>query len=270
MRWSRRKFITSGILAGIGFSLLDAFWLEKYFIETNEYYLGKSNRNNFDIKVVQVSDLHIQSLTSNLKRLAKKINAIHPDLVLITGDAVDKQENVVLLDQFLSLLHHPIAKLAIPGNWEYWGNIDMDQLRSVYQSHNGELLINASRQFTFRNKTVSITGVDDFVGGHADIDMATQAYASGDYHIILNHCPEYGDMIADKLRGRIPFDVILAGHTHGGQINLFGYVPFKPVGSGRYLKGWYNDHTMYVSKGIGTSILPARFMSRAEIAVFIF
>jgi predicted MPP superfamily phosphohydrolase len=63
-------------------------------------------------------------------------------------------------------------------------------------------------------------------------------------------------------------NVILSGHTHGGQINLFGIIPFKPVGSGRYLKGWYHDKTMFVSKGIGTSILPARFMARAEMALF--
>ena len=68
----------------------------------------------------------------------------------------------------------------------------------------------------------------------------------------------------------IKADFILSGHTHGGQINLFGYVPFLPKGSGKYLKGWYDEKSpgMYVSKGIGTSIIPARFFARAEIAIF--
>jgi hypothetical protein len=92
----------------------------------------------------------------------------------------------------------------------------------------------------------------------------------GDYHIILNHCTEYSEILSEKIFGKIKHDLILSGHTHGGQINLFGFVPFKPQGSGKYLKGWYKDNkkNLYVSKGIGTSIFPARFMARAEIAIF--
>lgn len=84
----------------------------------------------------------------------------------------------------------------------------------------------------------------------------------------MNHCPEYSEIIYNKIIKNHPFDIILSGHTHGGQINIFGYVPFKPRGSGKFLKGWYLDNKLYVSKGIGTSILPLRFMSRAEISIF--
>lgn len=268
MTWSRRKFIKAGILAGVGFILADSFWLEKYFIETNEFCLGKSTEDNFDIKVIQISDLHLQTLNSQLKRLAKNINAQNPDLILITGDSVDNKKNVFVLNQFLSLIDNKIKKLAILGNWEYWGGIDLDDLRLTYSANNCELLINNSRQFTFKNKTISVTGVDDYVGGNADIESALKELKQSDYHIILNHCPEYGDIIAEKLKDKIPFDFMLSGHTHGGQINFFGFVPFKPIGSGKYLKGWYKDKNIYVSKGIGTSIFPARFMAKAEIAVF--
>ena len=60
---------------------------------------------------------------------------------------------------------------------------------------------------------------------------------------------------------------MLSGHTHGGQITFLGIVPFKPQGSGRYLKGWYKDSDpkMYISKGIGTSVLPIRLGARAEM-----
>ena len=65
---------------------------------------------------------------------------------------------------------------------------------------------------------------------------------------------------------------ILSGHTHGEQVRLFNFIPFLPQGSGKYVKGWYKESNppMYVSKGIGTTILPIRFGSRAEIAVFYF
>ena len=268
MTWTRRKFIKAGLLAGVGFILLDSFWLEKYFIETNEFCLGKSTDDNLDLKVIQISDLHLQSLNGQLKKLAKNINEQNPDLILITGDSVDDKKKVYVLNQFLGIIDNSIKKFAILGNWEYWGNVDLEDLRMTYALNNCELLINASRQLTIKNKTISITGIDDFLGGNADIEVALKEFKQSDYHIILNHCPEYGDVIYEKIKNKIQYDFMLSGHTHGGQINLFGFVPFKPQGSGKYLKGWYKDKNIYVSKGIGTSIFPARFMAKAEIAVF--
>ncbi|MFO0435676.1 MAG: metallophosphoesterase [Sphingobacteriaceae bacterium] len=268
MTWTRRKFIKAGLLASFGFILLDSFWFEKYFIETNEFCLGNSTDNNYDLKIIQISDLHLQSFNSQLKKLAKNINEQKPDLIFITGDSVDNKKNVFILNQFLGAIDKSIKKFAILGNWEYWGNVDLEELRLTYSENNCELLINNSRQLTFKNKTISITGVDDYVGGNADIDLALKEFKQSDYHIILNHCPEYGDEIAQKLKGKISYDFMLSGHTHGGQVNLFGFVPFTPQGSGDYLKGWYKDKNIYVSKGIGTSIFPVRFMAKAEIAIF--
>ncbi len=64
--------------------------------------------------------------------------------------------------------------------------------------------------------------------------------------------------------------MVLSGHTHGGQITFFGLKIYTPGGSGNYLKGWYQLDTikMYVSKGIGTTVLPLRFFARAEVAIF--
>src|SRR5690349_12832347 len=169
MTLTRRKFIRSGLLAGVGFILLDSFWLEKYFIETNEFKLGKSTPDNFDLKVIQISDLHLQSLNDQLKRLAKTINEQQPDLICITGDSVDKKDNVFVLKQFLSLIDHSIKKFAILGNWEYWGDVDLKEIELTYNANNCELLINTSRQVIIKNKTVSISGIDDYVGGSADI-----------------------------------------------------------------------------------------------------
>jgi predicted MPP superfamily phosphohydrolase len=70
--------------------------------------------------------------------------------------------------------------------------------------------------------------------------------------------------------GLLSIDYVFSGHSHGGQLNIFGYIPNLPPGVGNYIKGWYKDKSpeLYVSKGIGTSILPIRLGARAEIAVF--
>jgi predicted MPP superfamily phosphohydrolase len=268
--WTRRTFIKSGIFLSTAALLLDAFWIEKFFIETNRFSLKSRASSSLGLKFIQISDLHLKSVNSQLKRLAKQINAQNPDLIFLTGDAVESNEQLPVLDAFLKLLRQDIQKVAILGNWEYWGNVNLSDLQTLYMKHNCDLLVNQARQYQIRGNQVLITGVDDFIGGNASISLAMQEYKASDCHIILNHCPQYAESISNELAPEMAASAIISGHTHGGQINLFGYIPFLPRGSGKYIKGWYTvgDIDLYVSKGLGTSLLPIRFGSRAEIAVF--
>jgi predicted MPP superfamily phosphohydrolase len=268
--WTRRTFIKSGILLSAAALLLDALWIEKFFIETNRYTLKSNTGSPLGLKFIQISDLHLKSVNSQLRRLAKKINAQNPDLIFLTGDAIESDQQQPVLDELLGLLNHNIRKVAILGNWEYWGGVDLLRLKAVYQKHNCDLLINQAVRYQFKGASVSITGIDDFVGGKASFSDAIQDFQSSDCHIILNHCPQYAVTIANEITADMVPSAILSGHTHGGQVNLFGYIPFLPKGSGKYIKGWYKvgNHDLYVSKGLGTSMLPIRFGSRAEIAVF--
>jgi predicted MPP superfamily phosphohydrolase len=268
MAWTRRKFIKTAIWSALGLLFVDTFWAEKFFVEINEFHLKETSGSG--LKFVQVSDLHLQTVGYKHRRLAEKINSLKPDLVFITGDSVDDAENLDLVNKFLRLIDLNIKKVAILGNWEYWGKIDLAKLKYIYEDNNCILMVNESQQFQLGNKTVSITGLDDYAGGNADIEVALTNYKESDHHIILNHCPEYSEILSEKIFGKIKHDLILSGHTHGGQVNLFGFVPFLPIGCGNYLKGWYKDEkkNLYVCKGIGTSIFPARFNARAEMAVF--
>jgi predicted MPP superfamily phosphohydrolase len=96
--------------------------------------------------------------------------------------------------------------------------------------------------------------------------LAVKNIKSTETNIVLSHCPEHRDVIANE-KEDWKIDLVLSGHTHGGQIAFFGYAPFKPRGSGKYLRGWYKESEpkMYISKGVGTSILPIRFGARAEV-----
>jgi uncharacterized protein len=271
MTISRRKFMRNFLtMAGLGSLLgfLDAFWFERSFIQIKKIDLNPQKDQKPILSVLQISDLHLQNVGSALKSLAEKITQLNPDLICITGDSIDKAENLEKLNDFLKLLPKQTPKTAILGNWEYWANIDITRLRSIYQAHHCDLLINQSTQLNIKGKTIAITGVDDLLGGKADYLESEKQYLPSDYHIVLNHCPAYRDAIQKLHQQKI--DVILAGHTHGGQINLLGYIPFLPKGSGKYIKGWYKDSLpiMYVSKGIGTSIIPFRLGSRAEVAIF--
>ncbi|MCF6294866.1 MAG: metallophosphoesterase [Flavobacteriaceae bacterium] len=264
---TRRSFIMKGILAIIGLFLLDILWFEKYYIDWNYFDISKNKKSK--IKIIQISDLHINTLRSFHKSIAKKINSIKPDLVLITGDSVNSTNDISVLNEFLLLIDNSIKKYAITGNREYNGNVDLNKLKDIYENNNCELLINENRNFTKKDRTISIIGIDDFIGGNADFNKSIENLKLTGTNIVLTHCPEHRDIILQQI-GDLKIDLILSGHTHGGQINLFGNVLFKPNGSGKYLKGWYKEKEpkMYVSKGIGTSHIPIRFGARAEMVVF--
>ncbi|MCR6642043.1 MAG: metallophosphoesterase [Sporocytophaga sp.] len=273
MTINRRKFLKTGLLSAIGAIFIDALWLEKFFIEIKEFYIGSASKESSNLKVIQISDLHIKSLNFQLRSLSEEINKLNPDLLLITGDAIDDSTNLSLLGKFLQLIKYDIKKVAVLGNWEYWGNVDIDELTHLYNKNNCSLLINESIQLSFKDKTISVTGIDDYIGGNSDIATALLSYKPSDFHLILNHCPQYADTISEYITdGNDSGAIIFSGHTHGGQINLFGWIPFLPPGSGNYVKGWYETgkSKMYVSKGIGTSLIPVRFFARAEAIVFYF
>lgn len=266
---SRRKFVIDAITLLTATFVLDACWLEQFFIETNEFYLGDATSRTSNLKVIQVSDLHLKSIRYQHKQLAKKINQIKPDLLLFTGDSVDRGNKLELFDNYLNLFDQGIKKVAILGNREYKRGISIAKLKDIYSRHNTDLLVNDSKVYNFGNNSISITGIDDFVAGKPDFPLAMRKYTAADHHIVLTHCPEHRDTIMKQM-GDIPIDCVLSGHTHGGQVKFLGYAPYRPEGSGRYINGWYLDENphLYVSKGIGTTALPIRFGSRAEIAIF--
>lgn len=247
----------------------DSFFFKNYFIETNEFYWGGAVKNEPNLRLVQFSDLHIKVISKRLKKAVSKVNSLNPELIFFTGDSINSNDFLPVLNNFLQLFNKDIQKVAILGNWEVYGSVDIERLQAVYAANNCLLLMNETQQFTFGNKTISITGVDDYSMERADYEKAVQHYRDSDYHIVLSHCPEHCDVISTQ-SGNVPVDFILSGHTHGGQVKLLGYVPMLPPGSGSYLSGWYNhiQPPLYVSKGLGTSVLPVRLGCTAEITVF--
>src|SRR4051812_30693547 len=101
MSITRWEFIGAGVLIGIAAVAVDALWTERFFIETNEFFIPPATRHTKNVKIIQVSDLHLQSINYRVTRLAEKINRLKPDLVLFTGDSIDKAGNLPLLNSFL-------------------------------------------------------------------------------------------------------------------------------------------------------------------------
>ena len=269
----RRSFIKRfilGLTALIGLTALDAFWFEKYIIDWTEFDL--SEQNNVPISIIQLSDIHLKEINFSLKSIAEKVNSLNPDILLFTGDTVARSRHFVQLESLLSLFNFKILKIVILGNKEYSSRISIPDFENIFKKHNGILLVNENYVFTKNDRSINVLGIDDLIGGQADFSKSVTTIKDNNLStIILNHCPAYKNQI-DLLNKteKVNIKAIIAGHTHGGQVTFFGKKIYTPEGSGEYLKGWYeNDESkMYVSKGIGTTILPIRFFARAEASIF--
>ncbi|MFT5244891.1 MAG: putative MPP superfamily phosphohydrolase [Glaciecola sp.] len=111
---SRRKFVKRGVLATLGLALLDSVWFEKPVIDWN--YFDISKHKDTKIKIIQISDLHFETLRYFHKSIAKKINDLKPNLIFLIGDALNETDKIDALDTFLKLIDNSMPKYAITGN----------------------------------------------------------------------------------------------------------------------------------------------------------
>lgn len=276
---SRRAFITAAVSVPLGASTY-GFLIEPRRLAVSRHVLGRRSASAATLRMVQISDLHLQEVTRYTRAVAQKVNQLRPDIVLFTGDMIDRADRVQELTRFLRLLDPSCAKYASLGNWEHWGRIDFAELRAGYDVVGCRLLVNETVRHRHGAHEVLLTGLDDWTGGTPDLPAALTGVKPGPLHIVLAHSPVYRDVMAQELAKveaesehvSRSFDIaaVLSGHTHGGQVALFGWAPVRPPGSGRYVAGWYRDASpaLYVSRGIGTSLAPVRFGAPPEIAVF--
>jgi predicted MPP superfamily phosphohydrolase len=271
-RLSRRQWLAAagcGVVAAIG---SDGWLIEPNRTVVTSHSLAENNGGS-TTRIVQLTDLHLHDVGHHVRAVAAQTNALRPDLIALTGDSVDRNDALPLLAEFLEQLPSETPKVAVLGNWEHWAGVATSELRSLYDRYHCRLLVNESAIFTLRGRSFSFTGLDDLVGGIPGLAAATRGGSRDDAtRILIQHCPAFRDAAAlRESNAGAPFRLMLSGHTHGGQVAPFGRPLYRPRGSGRYVSGWYRDADrvpMYVSRGIGTSVVPIRLGAVPEIAVF--
>lgn len=225
------------------------------------------------LRIVQLSDLHIKQVDRFVHKVAAQVNQLQPDVICLTGDIVDRRRTLPVLEEFLALLDQAVAKYAILGNWENVSGVDIRALEGSYAKYDCPLLINASRVHHHQGTKILITGLDDTVRGKPNLLKALRKVEPAANHIILAHAPNQHDLFTQpeqQMLAKFRPQLMLSGHTHGGQITLLGFAPILPPGSGDYSQGWYDDRRLplYVSRGLGSSKIRARLGTPPEIAVF--
>jgi predicted MPP superfamily phosphohydrolase len=222
------------------------------------------------LRVVQLSDLHLRAMGAHEKTVVQQVQALQPDLLGLSGDMVDRADALPILVAFLTAVG-PVRAVAAPGNWEHWSEVDLVALRKLFESRiGGRFLLNERWAFKHGNRSIEVVGLDDFTAGHPDLQRLSPS-EDADVSLLVQHSPGFFDKVevGQRMRG-VRFELCLSGHTHGGQIAFWGWAPFRPVGSGRFVAGFYDvpGCRLFVSKGVGTSMLPIRWGAAPEVVVF--
>ena len=265
---SRRRFFQWAALSLGGVALGNAFLREPTALQVErvEIPLPKAPSGR-QVRIVQLSDTHIQEFRPYSRRVAEAANALQPDIILLTGDYIEESRNLPGALAFLRLLQAPAGIFAVQGNWEYWARIEGEPLRRHFEKIGITLLINQRQDVEAGGMDLSFFGLD-YPSRESDLMTLQKQVDSRRVNLLLSHVPAFNH---EGLDGSI--DLICCGHTHGGQVRLPFLSPlYLPRYTGGFVSGLYRvgpaSTPLYVNRGIGTSLLPVRFLCRPEITLF--
>ncbi|GIO25997.1 metallophosphoesterase [Ornithinibacillus bavariensis] len=228
---------------------------------------------SFDnIRIVQFSDTHIgfHYTLNQFEELVEKINKLNPDIIVFTGDLVDEPNHYNWNQRLINLLHSlhaPLGKFWIYGNHDH-GGYGTEIVQETMEKAEFILLKNTHHVIENNLDRIILTGIDDVMLGKPNLAKALENTNSDLFTILLAHEPDYADHTIDY-----PVDIQLSGHSHGGQVRFpfIGHL-YTPKFAEKYVEGKYTFESsnliLYVSRGIGTTRLPYRFLCVPEITCF--
>jgi len=223
------------------------------------------------LKIIQFTDLHYGTTvdTKRFGEIVEKINEIEPDIILFTGDLVDKHYRISDKEQqelsdLLNKLNAKLGKYATEGNHDkkFFNNI-MKKTDFIILENNYDLIYNEGYE------PILITGIGSSTLNNVDIDKAFGYFKEENsnkeiFTISLMHEPDNIDAILEKYS----IDLAFAGHSHNGQVRLpFTEALVKIAGAKKYYEEKYiiNNTTLFISGGIGTSNYPFRLFNHPSI-----
>lgn len=218
------------------------------------------------LRIALVSDTHLGGyrFQNDAARLVATVNGQHPDLVLLLGDLASTLKGTAMFAPF-SDLDAKYGTYGVLGNWDYGaGAVDV---RRAIESRGVEILTNEAYPVVPGDPSLWVAGVDDVEYGDPDLDAALSEVPKDATVILASHNPDIAHPA--EVAG---VDLLVAGHTHGGQIRLpgIGPVPALPTTLGRsYDQGAFEigPMAMYLTSGAGESGPRARLFDPPEIVM---
>jgi hypothetical protein len=260
------------LVFALAISWLVVFWgsfIEPRIIITKEYEVDISNGEAAidELKAVVVADFHLGPYNDDtlVKRTVEKINQLDPDIIFIPGDFISFDNDDAKDFYPLADLRAPFGTYAVTGNHDYL--VDIEELVSEVEKYNVEFLRNRGKSINIDERSIFLAGVDDYWHGDMDLAGAMENYQDKAAVILLAHNPDVVNFLGD-----IETDLIISGHTHGGQIRLplIGSVVQPPTNLPRNIeKGLeeWRENRVFITSGLGEFGPRARLFNLPEISV---
>ena len=273
---TRRRFLLGAASAAAALAFYSNEIARHELEVTHRTFLIRNLPEAFhNFRIAQISDLHLEEYTEDyfLRRVIDRVNSLAPDLVLITGDFVSRGPlpySVALAagERCAELL----AALTAPQRFGILGNHDVvvgsRDIRGHLENNGTPILVNQYLALERGKDHLWLGGTDDTLAGHPNLDLAVPERPDAPV-ILMAHEPDYTNYILTHQRGQ-HVDLVLSGHSHGGQVRLPGLRPLALPPQGRiYPEGHYllGNLQLYVNRGIGTVGIPFRLNCPPEITL---
>lgn len=234
-------------------------------IEYHQIHLKRLPKQLDGFRVVQLSDIHHSPFTSReqIERAVATATRLQPDIIALTGDYISKErEYAAPCAELLGRLRARHGIYAVLGNHDHW--TDAALITDLFRAEGIKVLINEGMRFEKDGAAFWLAGVDDTMVGLEDLSLALAGSSEDEMKLVLAHNP-----IILRRAARAGVDLVLSGHTHGGQVSLRPEKSASGRPRRRLLKGLsrQGDTQIYVSRGLGTVVLPVRFGCPPEVSL---
>ncbi|XCN72540.1 MAG: metallophosphoesterase [Candidatus Electrothrix aestuarii] len=256
---TRRRFLRLGLyaLAPYGLALGDGFFIERQWLSIKHLVLSDTPT----CRIAHFTDVHHKGDIAYFNKVIATINSLQPDIVCFTGDLIEKASYLEEAIRCLEGIQAPLY--GIPGNHDDWSGISYDSLKTCFEATGGAWLLD--QEVLAADGKVAITcSAGQTFRAPSPVQKGKQREEAAVKRILLHHYPASADTIEQQ------FDLILAGHSHGGQVRLPFYGAITvPYGVEKYEKGLFQTQAgpLFVNAGIGYWALPVRILCRPEIAL---
>ena len=263
------KLLGGGAAVGVAGGALDGFLVEPRWVRRAEVPVGVPGLSSGwrGARIAFLTDLHVGRLVDldYVRKVVRMTNEAAPDIVLLGGDYVSRRDAITPeLSEALSSLEGPHGRFAVLGNHDSW--TDAAAVTDMLNAAGIALLQNAHTVLRRGDADLCIAGVDDLWTGQPDLSTALDGCPTEAPRLLLCHNPDYAEQMPHKPH----VDLLLCGHTHGGQVNLplIGR-PRLPIRHKQYAAGLASGPAcpVYTSVGLGETGIPVRFNCRPELTV---
>ncbi len=237
------------LVGGVSLLLFMLYEARRNVVKKEEVKLPGFPEHMSPISLFFISDIHKREISDDIiEEVEGKV-----DIVIIGGDLLERGVPFSKVEKNLDKL------LIIGPVYFVWGNndyeVDTSRLKQIFKNKGIKEIVNSSMKVPIHNSEINLIGVDDASTQRADYQAAIEQTDSVEFNLLISHDPR----LVKHIKKEDGIDLMISGHTHGGQIRLLGWGMYK---KGRLEK--LSQTTLLVSNGYGTTAVPLRLGAPAE------